>query len=324
MNETHQDLERARFVLKTESDAVAAVAERLDESFLKAIELIESCQGRVVVAGVGKSGLVGRKIAATLASTGTPALFLHPAEGAHGDLGMLVNKDVVILLSNSGETREILDLLPWIKRIGASIISMIGRHNSNLAKFSDVVLDVSVEREACPHNLAPTASTAAQLALGDALAIVLLQRRNFQPEDFAVLHPGGSLARQLLRVEDVMHSGAENPVVRAGAGMADAIGEISSKAMGAVNVVDEDGILLGIITDGDLRRALSKMPDILSRKVEEVMTRDPITICVGKMAAEAIAIMENRPSQIAVVPVVDDKGAPVGMVRLHDLVRAGL
>ncbi|HNT33390.1 MAG TPA: KpsF/GutQ family sugar-phosphate isomerase [bacterium] len=324
MNKIHHDLERAQFVLRTEAAAVSAIADRLDDSFLKAIELIESCKGRVVVAGVGKSGLVGRKNSATLASTGTPALFLHPAEGAHGDLGMLVNQDVVILLSNSGETREIIDLLPWMKRIGARIISMIGRANSTLGKFSDVVLDVSVEREACPHNLAPTASTAAQLALGDALAIVLLQRRNFQPEDFAVLHPGGSLARQLLRVEDVMHSGAENPVVQAGAGMADAIGEISSKAMGAVSVVDGKGVLLGIITDGDLRRSLSRMPDILSRKVEEVMTQNPITISVGKMAAEAIAIMENRPSQIAVLPVVDENKHAVGMVRLHDLVRAGL
>lgn len=323
MTDRDNDFERARQVLRTEAEAILRLSEQLDDNFIKALDLIHGCEGRVVVSGVGKSGLVGRKIAATLASTGTPALFLHPAEGAHGDLGMLVDKDVLLLLSNSGETREISELLPWVKRIGAKIISMVGRQGSTMAQHSDVVLDVSVEKEACPHNLAPSASTAAQLALGDALAIVLLQRRNFRPEDFACLHPGGSLAKQLMRVEELMHSGKNNPVVSADTPMRETISEISSKALGAANVIDANGKLVGIITDGDLRRALMKMSNVLDLQARDVMTADPTTISEKQLAAEAIAIMENRPSQIAVLPVVNEDGYPVGMLRLHDLVKAG-
>ena len=307
-------------VLEMEADAVRAVAERLDERFVYAVALVEACRGRVVVMGMGKSGLVGKKLAATLAATGTPALFLHPAEGVHGDLGMLARGDVVVALSNSGETEELLALVPAIKRLALPLVVITGRPDSRLAQLGDVVLDASVREEACPMNLTPTSSAAAALALGDALAIAVLTRRGFGPEDFAHLHPGGAIGRQLVRVEELMHRGAEVPIVSADATLSAVVREMSAKRLGATAVVDGAGRLVGIVTDGDLRRAMERGDGGLPGTAAGLMTRMPKTVGRGELAVTALALMERH--SITQLLIADDHGRPDGIVHLHDLLRA--
>lgn len=319
-------LEQARQVLRMEAEAVLEQVERIDEHFKAAVEMIMACPGRTVITGMGKSGIIGRKMAATLASTGTPSFYLHPAEGIHGDLGMVTEGDVVIALSNSGETGEVLHILPSLRRIGAKLIAMVGNPNSTLAKNSDIVLNVGVTREACPLGLAPTSSTTAALAYGDALALALLSKRKFTASQFAVFHPGGSLGRKLLlTVEDIMHSGTENPLVKANISVQDALFVITDKGLGAVSVVDEDNKMLGVLTDGDIRRGLSKGVDFLKRPVTELMTASPKTITKEKLAAQALHIMEsNRPKPITVLPVVDAENHVIGLLHMTDLVRQGV
>lgn len=319
-------LEQARQVLRMEAEAVLEQVERIDEHFKAAVEMILACPGRTVITGMGKSGIIGRKMAATLASTGTPSFYLHPAEGIHGDLGMVTEGDVVIALSNSGETGEVLHILPSLRRIGAKLIAMVGNPNSTLAKNSDIVLNVGVTREACPLGLAPTSSTTAALAYGDALALALLSKRKFTASQFAVFHPGGSLGRKLLlTVEDIMHSGTENPLVKADISVQDALFVITDKGLGAVSVVDDDNKMLGVLTDGDIRRGLSKGVDFLKRPVTELMTVSPKTITKEKLAAQALHIMEsNRPKPITVLPVVDAENHVIGLLHMTDLVRQGV
>ncbi len=314
------ELKVARRVLEAEAEAVRELAERLDERFLRALDLLEACRGRVVVTGIGKSGLVGKKIAATLASTGTPALFLHPAEGVHGDLGMVVRGDVVLAVSNSGETDELLILVPALKRLGVPLIVLTGNPRSTLAQHGDVVVDVSVREEACPLNLTPTTSTTAALAMGDALAVALLDRRGIQPDDFALVHPGGSLGRRLLRVEDLMHRGAEVPIVREETPMREVVLEMTAKRLGTTGVVDAEGRLQGIITDGDLRRALQRDPRLFERMAVEIMTRSPKTIGGGELAAKALEVMEQH--AITQLLIVDASRRPEGIIHLHDILRA--
>ena len=319
-------LEQARQVLRMEAEAVLEQVERIDEHFKAAVEMIMACPGRTVITGMGKSGIIGRKMAATLASTGTPSFYLHPAEGIHGDLGMVTEGDIVIALSNSGETGEVLHILPSLRRIGAKLIAMVGNPNSTLAKNSDIVLNVGVTREACPLGLAPTSSTTAALAYGDALALALLSKRKFTASQFAVFHPGGSLGRKLLlTVEDIMHSGTENPLVKADISVQDALFVITDKGLGAVSVVDGDNKMLGVLTDGDIRRGLSKGVDFLKRPVTELMTASPKTITKEKLAAQALHIMEsNRPKPITVLPVVDAENHVIGLLHMTDLVRQGV
>ena len=319
-------LEQARQVLRMEAEAVLEQVERIDEHFKAAVEMIMACPGRTVITGMGKSGIIGRKMAATLASTGTPSFYLHPAEGIHGDLGMVTEGDVVIALSNSGETGEVLHILPSLRRIGAKLIAMVGNPNSTLAKNSDIVLNVGVTREACPLGLAPTSSTTAAFAYGDALALALLSKRKFTASQFAVFHPGGSLGRKLLlTVEDIMHSGTENPLVKADISVQDALFVITDKGLGAVSVVDDDNKMLGVLTDGDIRRGLSKGVDFLKRPVTELMTASPKTITKEKLAAQALHIMEsNRPKPITVLPVVDAENHVIGLLHMTDLVRQGV
>jgi arabinose-5-phosphate isomerase len=319
--------EQAKKVLRIEADAIARLIDRVDEQFDHAIDLIMNCKGRVVVTGMGKSGHIGSKIAATLASTGTPALFLHPAEGIHGDLGMVTKRDIVIALSNSGETEEITRMLPSLKRIDIKIIALTGNRDSTLARSSDVVIDVGVKEEACPLGLAPTASTTATLAMGDALAVVLLDRRGFKEEDFACYHPGGSLGKRLLlRVRDIMHTGDAIPKVTDEALVKDAIYEISSKKMGVTSVIDGAGRLLGVISDGDLRRWMERTEmageSLLGKKAREIMTKNPKVIGKDALAAEAVAIMEN--SSITCLLIVDEGHRPEGVIHLHDLLKAGV
>jgi arabinose-5-phosphate isomerase len=315
-------LDEIRKVLETEMKSIGDLIKKLNNNYVLAVELMFECKGRVVVSGIGKSGLIGRKIASTLASTGTPAFFLDPAEGVHGDLGMIMRGDIALLISNSGETEEILKISPNLKKIGMKLILLTGKPNSSLAKLSDIVLDVGVEKEACPLNLAPTASTTTTLATGDALAVALLEKRGFKPEDFAFLHPGGTLGKKLLlKVDDVMHSGEENPIIPEEKSMKEAIVEITSKRLGATSIVNDKGIIVGIITDGDLRRAIEEYGNLLEKNVKEIMTKNPVVIETGKLAAEAVHIMEDRPSQIMVLPVVDTKRRPIGMLRIHDLVK---
>ncbi len=319
-------LEHAQNVLRMEAEAILELVPRVDENFTAAVEMILACPGRTVITGMGKSGIIGRKMAATLASTGTPSFYLHPAEGIHGDLGMVTAGDVVIALSNSGETGEVLNILPSLRRIGAKIIAMVGSENSTLAKNADVVLNVGVSKEACPLGLAPTSSTTAALAYGDALALALLQRHHFTANQFAVFHPGGSLGRKLLlTVGDIMHSGNENPVVKGETTVQDALFVITDKGLGAVSVIDEKGIMLGVLTDGDIRRGLSKGVDFLQRPVTELMTREPKTITKEKLAAQALHIMEsNHPKPITVLPVIDEEKHVIGLLHMTDLVRQGV
>lgn len=316
-------LERARRVLKVEADAVAALIPRLGEAFVRAVEILYECQGRVVLTGMGKSGFIAKKIAATLTSTGTPAFYLHPAEGVHGDLGMIVRGDVVVAISNSGSTAEIMEIVPFLKRFGVKVIALVGNVQSALAKESDVTLDVAVGEEACPLNLAPTASTTAALAMGDALAVALLEKRGFKTEDFASLHPGGRLGRRLiLRVRDLMHVGSELPVVSGETLMRDAILEISTKRFGMTMVVDGKGRLVGIITDGDLRRGLEKHSNLLERHAEECMTRSPKVIDRDELAARAVQVMEQH--KITSLVIIDPSGRPDGVIHLHDILQAGV
>jgi len=311
----------AREVLEIEAAAVAALASRLDERFLAALRMILECRGRVVVTGIGKSGQVGRKIASTMASTGTPAFFVHPAEASHGDLGMITRDDVVVALSHSGESDELLAILPLVKRKGAQLITLTGNLQSTLARLADVVLDVGVEKEACPLNLAPTASTTAALALGDALAVALLDARGFGHDDFAGVHPGGALGRRLLlHVRDVMRTGNDVPVVAEGVALADAVLEISRRRLGMTAVVAAGRRLVGIFTDGDLRRSLERGVDIHRTRVEEVMTPNPRTIGPEALAAEAVELMESH--RITQLPVIDGDGRIIGALNIHDLLSA--
>ena len=309
-----------------EADAILELVPRVDEHFSAAVAMILDCPGRVVITGMGKSGIIGRKMAATFASTGTPSFYLHPAEGIHGDLGMVTESDVVIALSNSGETGEVLHILPSLRRIGAKLIAMVGNAESSLAKNSDITLDVGVSQEACPLGLAPTSSTTAALAYGDALALALLSKRKFTASQFAVFHPGGSLGRKLLlTVEDIMHSGADNPVVNGATTVQDALFVITDKGLGAVSVVDDNEIMIGVLTDGDIRRGLSKGIDFLQRPVTELMTRAPKTITKDKLAAQALHLMEsNSPKPITVLPVIDEERRVIGLLHMTDLVRQGV
>jgi arabinose-5-phosphate isomerase len=313
-------LNLAERVLRLEAEGILGLVERLDKRFLRALELLRDCQGRVVVTGIGKSGIIGRKVAATLASVGTPALFLHPAEGVHGDIGMVARGDVVLAISNSGETEEVLTLLPAIKRLGVPLIVLTGNPNSTLARSGEVVLDGSVTEEACPMDLVPTSSTTAALAMGDALAVALLELRGVKPEDFAVVHPGGSLGRRFLTVEDLMHVGEAVPVVSEGTPVAQAILEMTGKRLGATTVVDTAGRLTGIITDGDLRRALQRDRQLLSKVAQEVMSRNPKTIGRLELAAKALEVMEHY--AITQLIIVDERERPAGIIHLHDLLRA--
>ena len=319
-------LEHAQDVLRMEAEAILELVPRIDENFAAAVNLILECEGRTVITGMGKSGLIGRKMAATLASTGTPSFYLHPAEGIHGDLGMVTAADVVIALSNSGETGEVLNILPSLRRIGAKIIAMVGNANSTLGKNADVVLDVGVSKEACPLGLAPTSSTTAALAYGDALALALLKKHNFTASQFAIFHPGGSLGRKLLlTVGNIMHKGDENPTVLADTTVQDALFVITDKGLGAVSVVDEQGIMQGVLTDGDIRRGLSKGVDFLQRPVRELMTANPKTITQDKLAAQALHLMEsNKPKPITVLPVLDENRKVIGLLHMTDLVRQGV
>lgn len=319
-------LKHAQDVLRMEAEAILELVPRVDANFAAAISLILECSGRTVITGMGKSGIIGRKMAATFASTGTPSFYLHPAEGIHGDLGMVTADDVVIALSNSGETGEILNILPSLRRIGAKIIAMVGNANSTLAKNADVVLDVGVEKEACPLGLAPTSSTTAALAYGDAIALALLQKRNFTASQFAVFHPGGSLGRKLLlTVGNIMHKGNENPLVTADTTVQEALFVITDKGLGAVSVVDEEGKMLGVLTDGDIRRGLSKGVDFLQRSVADLMTKAPKYITADKLAAQALHLMEsNQPKPITVLPVLDENKVVIGLLHMTDLVRQGV
>ena len=312
---------RAVEVLQIEAEAIAALPQRIDGSFVRACELILACRGRVVVSGIGKSGHIARKIAATLASTGTPAFFMHPAEASHGDLGMVISDDVVLALSNSGNTDELLAIVPLVKRRGARLIAMTGATDSRLAALADVHLDAAVAREACPLNLAPTASTTAAMALGDALAVALLEARGFGAADFASSHPGGALGRRLLtHVSDVMRSGDALPTVARDATLAQAILEVTRKRMGMVAVLDEDRSVCGIFTDGDLRRLLERGGDIRGLSVSDAMTADPAAIGPHSLAAEAVAMMETR--RISQLLVTDPARRLLGALHIHDLLAA--
>ncbi|RMF44687.1 MAG: KpsF/GutQ family sugar-phosphate isomerase [Deltaproteobacteria bacterium] len=318
-------IEKAKQVLQIEADAVLALKQRLDGNFTEAVRMILECRGRVVITGMGKSGLICQKVAATMASTGTPALFLHPAEGIHGDLGMLMKGDVVIAVSNSGETEEVVRILPIIKRMGLPLIAMTGNPGSTLARAGDVFLDISVAEEACPLGLAPTASTTATLAMGDALAVVLLEERGFGAEDFALFHPGGALGKRLLlRVEDMMHSGDDVPLVSQDTLLRDGLFEITSKKLGITGVVNESGELLGVFTDGDLRRALERGYDVLEKPMLELMTRNPKRILRSNLAAKALQRMEEFSITSLFVFEDDEDRVPVGIIHLHDLLKAGV
>ncbi len=320
---SHNHIGVGRRVLDIEARAVDALKDSLDDSFSAACDLMLGARGRVIVTGMGKSGHVGSKLAATLASTGTPAFFVHPGEASHGDLGMITTDDVVLALSNSGETAEVLAILPVIKRKGTALIGMTGRPQSALAQLSDVHLTVAVNEEACPHNLAPTSSTTAALAMGDALAIALLEARGFTPEDFAMSHPGGSLGRRLLlKVDDIMHAGERLPVVASGTPLSEALLEMTRKGLGMTAITRDDGTLAGIFTDGDLRRMLDRDIDIRKATIDEVMVAQPITIEPGHLAAEALQIMETR--KINGMMVCDKTHKPLGAFNMQDLLRAGV
>lgn len=311
------EIETAKKVLRIESEAIEELISRLDENFIKAVEIISGCKGRVVVTGMGKSGIICHKIAATLASTGTPALYMNPAEAIHGDLGMVVSGDVVIALSNSGETEELLRLLETIKRLDAKLISMTGNPHSTLAKHSDVTLYVGIKQEACPMGLVPTASTTASLAMGDAIAIALFEKRGFTADDFAKLHPGGRLGKKLMKVENLMHSGESIPTIKMSMHMKEAILEMTRKKLGCTTVVDQHGHLVGIITDGDLRRLLEREKNLLAKKAKDCMTASPVTISRNDLATVALHIMETR--KITSIPVVDKDKKLEGIIQIHDL-----
>ena len=320
MSERERILAMADRVLRLEAESITALRQRLDDRFVKAVELVRGCRGRVIVTGMGKSGLVGRKIAATLASTGTPAYFLHPAEGVHGDIGMMARGDVVLALSNSGETDEVLAVLPAIKRLAVPLVLLTGSPRSTLARQADVVLDVGVSEEACPMNLAPTSSTTASLAMGDALAMALLDVRGLRAEDYAALHPRGALGWQsLFRVRDLMHVGDAVPVVTEAATMKEVIEEMSAKRLGMTTVVDDDGRLVGVITDGDLRRHQVAHGSLLDRRAGDCMTADPKCINGDDLATRALAFMEGVMTSLV---IVDENRRPAGVIHIHDILRA--
>lgn len=316
-------LRRAKQVLKIEAEAILNLINVLGQNFEKSVETILNCRGRVVVTGMGKAGLIGQKISATLSSTGTPSLWLHSAEAIHGDLGRVTKDDAVIILSNSGETEEIRQLLPLLKKIGAKVIAFSGNPKSTLARFSDILLDVSVKKEACPLGLAPTASTAAMLAMGDALAVCLLEKKGFSEKDFAFYHPGGTLGKRLLlKVEDIMRTGKQNPVVNQNKLVKEVLFSITKARAGCASIVDNRRKLVGIFTDGDLRRHLEKEANLSSCQIKEVMTKNPTAISQGRLAVEALRILQER--KIDEIPVVDNKKRPIGLVDVQDLLKAGL
>lgn len=316
-------IKRAKQVLKIEADAIKDLCKRLDNNFEKAVDLLVKCRGRVVVTGMGKGGLIGQKISATLSSLGTPSLWLHSAEASHGDLGRVTKEDVIIAISNSGETQEVKDLLPQIKKMGARIISITGNVKSTLAKYSDAVLDTSVKKEACSLGLAPTSSTTAMLAMGDALSVCVVEKKGFKKEDFAFLHPGGSLGKRLLlTVEDIMRKGKINCVVKENSSVKDTLLAITAARAGSATVVGARGKLSGIFTDGDLRRHLEIDADLINKKVKDVMTKGPVSINSKKLAYEALNVLREK--KIDELPVVDDKNRPVGLLDVQDLLKAGL
>ncbi len=317
-------LDIAKKVLKTEAEAVHALIERLNSDFEKAVDILFASKGRVVVSGMGKSGLVGKKIAATLASTGTPAFFLHPAEASHGDLGMVTERDVIIAISNSGETDELTGLIPFLKRFGIKLISMTGNPGSSLSKASDVTLDVSVLEEACPMGIVPTASTTATMAMGDAIAVALLVKRGLNEKDFAFFHPSGTIGKRLfITVKDLMHTGDRLPVVSADTPMSRAVIEMSSKRLGHTIVIDKDKRITGVITDGDVRRGLEKWrKKFFEMTAEKIMTKKPKTISGEDLAAKALSIMEGRSITALIIP--DAAGRPVGIIHLHDILKQGI
>jgi arabinose-5-phosphate isomerase len=314
---THPAIAEAKRVLEVEAAAILSLIEHLDHTFVDVVELINACRGRVVTMGLGKSGIICKKISATLASTGTPSFFLHPAEAIHGDLGMVVRGDVALTISNSGESEELVRLIPSLKRIGASIVSITGNPNSTLARGADHHLSAAIPKEACPLGLAPTASTTATLALGDALAMALLLRKGFKEEDFAFLHPGGKLGKRFLRVHDLMHGGEQVPVVRLSTLMHDVIYEMSKKGFGITAVVGDDGVLHGAISDGDLRRLLEKDDAVLRKTAGESMKPDPVTIDGAELASAALQVMEER--KITSLFITDGSGRVEGIIHLHDL-----
>jgi arabinose-5-phosphate isomerase len=320
--------EQVAELLRMEAEAISRAAERLDEGAAeRAVALLAACRGKVVTVGVGKSGNIAQKIAATLTSTGTAALFLHPSDALHGGIGVVGGDDVVIVLSNSGETAEVVELLPHIQHRHAPVIAVVGNLDSTLARRADVALDASVEQEACPLGLAPTTSTTVALALGDALAMTLMSVKRLTPEDFAMNHPGGRLGKRLtVRVCDLMHDEGEHPTVRPEATLLDAVREIGRGGLGAVSVVDADGRLVGVITDGDVRRTLQRgrLADLEDLTCAAIMTREPVVVAPDALAYAALRLMEDRPSQISVLPVVEPSGRAVGLVRIHDIVRSGI
>lgn len=317
-------------LLRVESDAIAKAAERLQAPQLeRVLAIFKSCKGKVIALGVGKSGIIAQKIAATMTSSGTAAIHLHPSDALHGGLGILSTDDVVLMLSNSGETNELIELLPFIKRRNVPLVAIVGRLNSTIAKRADAVLDASVDQEACPLNLAPTTSTTVTLAIGDALAMTLMRSKGLTETDFASNHPGGQLGKRLtLSVADLMHSGEKNPTIADNVSWMDVVSTITQFGLGAVNVLDADGRLAGIITDGDLRRSLQKLGgrdfSFANLKCDDLMTHDPVVATPEMLAFDALRLMEDRPSQISVLPVVDGDRRCVGLIRLHDIVRSGL
>ncbi|MDO8603309.1 MAG: KpsF/GutQ family sugar-phosphate isomerase [Candidatus Omnitrophota bacterium] len=314
---------RAKQVLEIEAASIRQLISRIGKDFEKAVDFIYACKGRVVVTGMGKAGIIGQKISATLSSTGTPSLWLHSAEAIHGDLGRVKKEDVVIVISNSGQTQEVVDLVPQIKKIGSRLIAITGNKKSSLAKNSDAVLDVSIKIEACPLGLAPMASTTSMLAMGDALCAALMDKRKFKKSDFAFLHPGGSLGKQLLlKVEDIMRKGSGNPAVKESRKVKDVLLAITASRAGSATVVDKNGRVKGIFTDGDLRRHLGLDPLLLSREVRDVMTKNPRTIRKGCLAVEALRILQEH--RIDEIPIVDEKGRAIGLVDVQDLLKAGL
>jgi len=316
-------IEQAKKVLKIEAQAIQILSKRLGSEFNSAIELLAKCRGKVIVTGMGKGGIIGEKISATLSSTGTPSMFLHSAEAIHGDLGRVAKDDVILAISNSGETEEVVRFLPLIKKIGAKLIALTGNTRSTLAKYSDVVLDVSVKKEACPLGLAPTASTTVTLAMGDAIAVCLLKKKGFKEENFAFYHPGGSLGKRLLlKVDDIMRKGKANPVVKESVLVKDVLLEITHARAGAASVVNKKGKLSGIFTDGDLRRHLKSDANLALKNVKDVMTKSPITISKDRLASEALRILKEK--RIDELPVVDAKLRPIGMLDVQDLLKAGL
>lgn len=316
-------ISQAQEVLQTEGESILRLIPRLGKNFIQAIELLYQCKGRVIIIGMGKPGIIAKKISATLASTGTPSFFLHPAEAAHGDLGMVTERDIVVILSNSGETEEIIKILPSIKRIGSKIVALTGKVNSTLARNSDVVLDTSVEKEACKLGLAPTSSTTAMLAMGDALAVVLFQKKGFRKEDYAFFHPGGILGKRLLlRVKDIMRTGKANPLVRENEIVRNVLLRITQARAGAAVVVDAYGKLVGIFTDGDLRRHLEKDVHLLKRKVSEVMSRKPVVVDKERLVVECVKIFEEK--KIDEIPVVDENNIVIGLLDVQDVLKSGV